>query len=195
MGCSLEAYRAKIGTFGNSKQGIKIGSVKKEEKYQKTPSYILLLYIVCCILAILLPPRLPPAAGWSPAVPCSSAVVRTTTATSPYYSAHYSRPYRCASDRYAGGTPSPLPSPRIKQFRGIEQQQTSFKLPFMLSSKIRNKKVHTVEGNQARRGKPITICYWNKGSAFLKNKQEDISEIINTQKPLRLSIRPWGSQV
>ena len=58
----------------------------------------------------------------------------------------------------------------------------------MLSSKIMNKIVHMVEGNLARRGKPITICYWNKRSSFLKNKQEDIAEIINTHKPLVLGL-------
>ena len=152
MGCSLEAYRSRIGTFGNSKQGTKIGPFRKEEKCRSNPSYILLLYLICCIFVILLP--LDPA--------------RLPALT--------------------GGATSLSPSPRINQSLEIEQQQVSFKLPFMLSSKIKNKKVHTVEGNQARRGKPITIYYWNKGSSFLKNKQGDISEIINTHKPLVLGL-------
>ena len=55
MECSIEAYRAKIGTFGNSKQGIKIGSVKKKRKISENPK----LYIV--VVYPLLYPRYPPA--------------------------------------------------------------------------------------------------------------------------------------
>ena len=57
-----------------------------------------------------------------------------------------------------------------------------------MSRKVTNREAHTKYGNQAGRGKPITVCYWNKGSSFLSNKKDDIAEIINTHKPLVLGL-------
>ena len=77
-------------------------------------------------------------------------------------------------------------SPRITQYNELDQ--VTFIHPFKISSKEQNKHVHIINGNNSRRGKPMTICYWNKGSSLLSNKQEDISEIIQKYKPLVLGI-------
>ena len=70
----------------------------------------------------------------------------------------------------------------------IEQKRFSFRYPYIIATKVQNKEVHTKNGNPAHRGKPICICYWNKGSLYLINKREDIKEIINTHKPLVLGL-------
>ena len=70
----------------------------------------------------------------------------------------------------------------------VEQNQVSFRYPYLVAAKVRNKEVHVRNGNQANRGKSISICYWNKGSSYLINKKEDIKEIINTHKPLVLGL-------
>ena len=80
-----------------------------------------------------------------------------------------------------------MPPAASRPFR-IDKQKVGHKIPYILSSKVTNRAAHAVNGNQASRGKPITLCYWNKGSSFLLNKQEDISDIINTYKPLVLGL-------
>ena len=52
-----------------------------------------------------------------------------------------------------------------------------------LTRKEKNKVLHMVNGNRGQRGKGITCAYWNKGPAFLCNKQLDIESLINTHKP------------
>ena len=52
-----------------------------------------------------------------------------------------------------------------------------------LDSKQRNKLLHIIFGNRGKRGKGINCLYWNKGPAFLTNKQLDIETIIGTHKP------------
>ena len=85
-----------------------------------------------------------------------------------------------------------LPSLRqiinISPAKAIEQKHVSFLYPYLVASKVHNKEVHTQNGNHSSRGKPICICYWNKGSSHLVNKKEDIKEIINTHKPLVLGL-------
>ena len=68
----------------------------------------------------------------------------------------------------------------------------SFSYPFSKAAKLCNREVHAKNENLANRGKPIKICYWNKGSSYLCNKQEDIKEIINTHRPHVLSLGEEG---
>ena len=51
-----------------------------------------------------------------------------------------------------------------------------------------NRISHTINGNQRNKGKPINICFWNKGSSYLCNKKDDISDIIKTHKPMVLGL-------
>ena len=48
----------------------------------------------------------------------------------------------------------------------VEQYQVSFKYPYLVAAKIRNKEVHVRNGNQANRGKSISIWYWNRGLSY-----------------------------
>ena len=52
----------------------------------------------------------------------------------------------------------------------------------MPSTKL-NKLAHIKNGNSRQRGKGINCLYWNKGPAFLCDKQLDISSIISNHKP------------
>ena len=52
-----------------------------------------------------------------------------------------------------------------------------------LSKLEMNKMAHIVYGNRQNRGKGITCVYWNKGPSFLKNKRQDIKQIIQDHKP------------
>ena len=46
-----------------------------------------------------------------------------------------------------------------------------------------NKLVHSLNGNREHRGKGIICAYWNKGPAFLINKQNDIESVLKEHKP------------
>ena len=54
---------------------------------------------------------------------------------------------------------------------------------WMTRKKKINKSVHITNGNTGNQGKGITCIYWNKGPSFLKNKQEEIKQIIQDHKP------------
>ena len=69
-----------------------------------------------------------------------------------------------------------------------EQYLIAHKIPFCLSTKELNRIAHTVNGNQRNRGKAINICFWNKGSSYFKNKQDDIREIIKNHNPMVLGL-------
>ena len=102
-----------------------------------------------------------------------------------------------SSSPFEEGSTTALTPPSLRQKFSIqpahtnrnqvkEQKQLSFRYPYLIATKVLNKEIHTKNGNHANRGKPICICYWNKGSSFLINKEEDIKEVINTHKPLVL---------
>ena len=67
-----------------------------------------------------------------------------------------------------------------------EQYHYAYKYPYRLSARKLNKEVHARNGNQVNRGKQISICYWNKGSSYMVNKNEDIRQIIDKYKPMVL---------
>ena len=50
-------------------------------------------------------------------------------------------------------------------------------------NKQRNKLNHIINGNRERRGRGINCVYWNKGPSFLVNKQLDIKNIVERHKP------------
>ena len=52
-----------------------------------------------------------------------------------------------------------------------------------MTRKQHNKLMHSLIGNKERRGKGINCMYWNKGSAFLENKQVEIGTLIKKHKP------------
>ena len=87
------------------------------------------------------------------------------------------------------------PSPSIPQEyirpspnQGKEQYQVSSIYPYRISSRKLNKVVHIKNGNQTNRGKQISICYWNKGSAYLENRKADIGQIIHKYRPMVLGL-------
>ena len=43
--------------------------------------------------------------------------------------------------------------------------------------------MHSLFGNREKNEKGMTCLYWNKGSAFLENKQMEIGTLIKTHKP------------
>ena len=190
MGCSLESYRARIGTFGNTFKGKEIGKVGKlrRGKSDSNTSKFVLFYIAWYSLNIALAPLLLPvtATARSREVPpyrCAAGVhVQGRTPPSP--SPPYSLPPSGDQSSHAEERSPPYPSPQSR----IEQQKVSNKILYILSSKVTNSAAHAENGNQSSRGKPITVCYWNKGSSFLSNKQDDIADIINTHKPLVLGL-------
>ena len=51
------------------------------------------------------------------------------------------------------------------------------------NTKQRNKLIHSINGNREKRGRGINCVYWNKGPAFLVNKQMDIKNIVEDHKP------------
>ena len=60
MGCSLESYRIRIGTFGNSFKGkinTKVGSIKRKRE-KKGQSFVVLLYLCWCALNLVCAPTL-----------------------------------------------------------------------------------------------------------------------------------------
>ena len=71
--------------------------------------------------------------------------------------------------------------PGIKEPRIMGSGGTS--TLFWLNRKERNKITHIINGNRGQRGKGINCIYWNKGPAFLCNKQLDIETIIEAHKP------------
>ena len=55
---------------------------------------------------------------------------------------------------------------------------------FAWKSKVSiNKLMHILNGNRESRGKGIVCSYWNKGSSYLKNKQDDIKQLIQDHRP------------
>ena len=203
MGCSLESYRIRIGTFGNSFKGNKITKVSplRRGKNKKGQSFAMLLFLGWCALSIVCAPILHQAKFvQTNSSQCDSTI--QPVGMKPGTSSH---PPNCISGSQPGGRTPGSPSLPSSCVRGIQpggrtpgkqinsltkkdQHCLLSKLPYLLSSKVINKKAHILNGNQASQGKAITLCYWNKGSSYLSNKQEDISEIINTHKPLVMGL-------
>ena len=160
MGCTIECYRLRIGSFSQKVPKVKtVGSNLNENnkvKLKKTARIFLSLYLIYLLVI-------------------SSSI----------HQEHYGR--------------STINHPSIRQIsisrptkststEILEQNQVSFKNPYLVATKILNKEIHALNGNHSNRGKSIKICYWNKGSSFLVNKTEDVKEIINTHKPLVLGL-------
>ena len=172
MGCSLETYRIRIGTFGNTFKGKEIGKVGilRRGKSDSNTSKFMLFYIAWYSLNIALAPLLLPVTAAArnrggPPYRCTSGVHvpgRTPPSPSSPYSPASSPPSSHPSCIDTGvhvpgrTTPSPSHPP------SIEQKEVSNAIPYLLSRKVTNREAHTKYGNQAGRGKPITVCYWNK---------------------------------
>ena len=54
---------------------------------------------------------------------------------------------------------------------------------YWMTRKQHNKLMHSLFGNREKNEKGMTCLYWNKGSAFLENKQMEIGTLIKTHKP------------
>ena len=64
-----------------------------------------------------------------------------------------------------------------------------------MSKKKINKLVHISNGNRGKQGKGITCIYWNKGSSLLRNKHEDIKQIIQDHKTQLLIVLSLAIQL
>ena len=160
MGCSLESYRVQIGTFNQKMSKARtMKSVPNVMKTVRLKTFARALSCWCLVIMLVSLNSIP-------------------------------REQSC---------PTEVVPPSLRQIinispakatmgKTIEQKHVSFLYPFSVASKVHNKEVHTQNGNHSSRGKPICICYWNKGSSYLINKREDIKEIINTHKPLVLGL-------
>ena len=157
MGCSIECYRLRIGSFSQKVPKVKtVGSRHNKVKLKKVEC----IFLSWCIIYLLV-------------------------LLSSIHQEHYGRlTMNNPSIRQINiSRPTKSTSAEV-----LDQNQVAFKNPYLVATKLLNKEIHTLNGNHSKRGKPIKICYWNKGSSFLINKTEDVKEIINTHKPLVLGL-------
>ena len=137
MGCSLECYRLRIGTFNQKVPKIKRLKMPVARSKGKEKSQHLRFSMVWCLVLILL----------------------SMASVSPSLSQK-----------------SPIHPAINNKSKPLEQNQVSFQYPYLVAAKVRNKEVHVRNGNQTNRGKPISICYWNKGSSYLINKKKILAK-------------------
>lgn len=177
MTCSLQTYRIRIGTFyPRSKSKLKKNNVP--DKQPQPSTYLLLLLIVLYTGLILNVSSLktfnsdwlastyigPTSQAWSVSSECLDCLVwdpgiqLVSNRDNFYNPIHEDYPFEVLE--LFGSSCSPW-----------------------LNSKQRNKITHIICGNRGQRGKGINCVYWNKGPAFLSNKQLDIGTIIETHKP------------
>ena len=75
-----------------------------------------------------------------------------------------------------------------RKYHNINQIDSYASIQYYPTSKSMNKTMHIQNGNRADKKHPMTLCYWNKGSADLENRSESIAEIVNDYKPHVLGI-------
>ena len=80
------------------------------------------------------------------------------------------------------------PVKMIIKYQVFKTKEVSSPEKFQVTSKSLNKMAHITNGNRRDNGHPISLCYWNKGSANLENRKESIAEIIQDHKPHVLGI-------
>ena len=74
------------------------------------------------------------------------------------------------------------------QYQYMKQIELYATVKYYQTSKSRNKIMHIQNGNRGEKGHPMTIGYWNKGSADLENRTESKAEIVQDYKPHVLGI-------
>ena len=163
MTCSLQVYRVRIGTFFPRKCRKSWNSRTPNSTRLIVPWGIILLMII--YLSIVLN---------------SDILTRHSVENENWKS------FKCKSviDRRGGlrGTESRFiwdPGSRKSRTGGPAGTSSSV----WLSRKERNKITHLINGNRGQRGRGINCVYWNKGPAYLCNKQLDIETIIEAHKP------------
>ena len=158
MSCSLITYRQRIGQFNlccsytqtyRCSKPYRHGSYFSKEC--KRAVVVLLLYLLCSLTV-----------KWSAQL-CIHGVICQGDYVSGQEGLHVNGISQCQTNRETNIT---------KMFYTV-----SFVFSW-LSKLEMNKMAHIVYGNRQNFGKGITCVYWNKGPSFLKNKRQDIKQII-----------------
>ena len=76
----------------------------------------------------------------------------------------------------------------FNRYQDIESREMHTTVHYQRTSKTLNKMMHIQNGNRREKGCPMTLCYWNKGSAHLENRRESITDLIRDYKPHVLGI-------
>ena len=172
MTCSLQTYRTRVGTFQNRRFKLKPEKVRISNSQQHSTTYFLIFFIILYSGLIV---------NASSLQQLSSSWISSTNTGSTF--------------TFGSGCSEQLHSlvwdPGIKHLDNWRTRDdplgdlgsTASSTFSWLNIKQRNKITHMISGNRGQRGKGINCVYWNKGPAFLCNKQLDIESIIDTHKP------------
>ena len=152
MGCSIECYRLRIGTFSQKGLKVKTGKSRPNKHNKVMLKKVAMIYLCWSIIYLL--------------------VFLSSSPQDQHFRISITHP----STRQKN---TETPTKTVSSL-DLDQKQVAFKSPYQVATKVLNKEVHAQNGNHSSRGRAIKICYWNKGSSFLINKTEDVKEIINT---------------
>ena len=169
MSCSLSVYRARIGTFLPN-------TFRKSSSIPRTPSSSLTAPLAFIIVMTLY---------------CSLALhvnIRSTNrlenddCIATLENNNFENIEAMLSFTNPGITRLLVGNKKIKDLLETTGTVTTISHPWCNHREM-NKLMHIYNGNRERRGRGINCIYWNKGPAFLANKQLDIKTIVEEHKP------------
>lgn len=200
MTCSLQTYRARIGTF---QTGYLVKPYSFRAPCTSTPgtppvTRLAAIYLIILLSSYFLLADTWEQTGWlnstlqnksCPVGPSFGTFIPTTVNSLPTLFRNYGHIWdpgiipatpisitpRLVGKVKAGGNPWARDNYSTLSF-GIS-------IFSRLPQAKQNKMAHITNGNRGQRGKGITCLYWNKGPSFLTNKQLDIETIISSHKP------------
>ena len=163
MTCSLQTYRARIGTFQSYYKVKKSPCSSPSPQSSGNPpgAHLAAAYILLLLTSYyLLSTSIEPPSWQNYQVPCSD----------------YQVPSSGTSTAFLFGS-------RTDQDQDIHLWDPGGTTFAWLDKTMQNKLAHIISGNRGQRGKGIKCIYWNKGPAFLANKQMDIETIVSSHTP------------
>ena len=189
MTCSLQTYRTRIGTFQNRRLNLKPKKFKISNSQQHSKHYFLIFLILLYSGLIVNASSLQQlSSSWIPSTNTGSTFTTGSGCSDQLHSLVWDPGIKLKTAIHVE-TENIYPWVRhLDHWRTRDDPlralgSTSSSTFSWLNIKQRNKITHMISGNRGQRGKGINCVYWNKGPAFLCNKQLDIESIIDTHKP------------
>ena len=166
MGVSIQAYRARIGTFDNPPVRVKTEKEQSGTKFSTNLNYkIVAIALLLLGLFSLLVSSCQHDYRMSP----SLYKYQFTTA----YNHHFNLP----------SSPPPWTNDWSASFSTWSPPRSTPLRSLRSSHKNHNKFVKIINGNRSQRGHSIKLAHWNKGSGFLANCHTDIETILANHQP------------
>ena len=189
MTCSLQTYRTRIGTFQNRRLNLKPRKFRISKSQQHSKTYFLIFFILLYSGLIVNASSLQQlSSSWIPSTNTGSTFTTGSGCSDQLHSLVWDPGIKLKTAIHVE-TENIYPWVRhLDHWRTRDDPlralgSTSSSTFSWLNIKQRNKITHMISGNRGQRGKGINCVYWNKGPAFLCNKQLDIESIIDTHKP------------